>query len=268
MYKRIGVVVILMVLVCVLTACVGGPEATYKKAQELFAEGKYREAYEAFWSLNGYWDSAEQATIAYQQYTKIQEMKQASVGSYITFGSYEQDADDSNGKEPIEWLVLAKENERLLVISKYGLDFRKYNEERSDVTWETCTLRTWLNNDFFNAAFTSTERTLIHTVTVTADKNPDYNTDPGKDTQDKVFLLSILEANKYFTFDSVCVCKPTAYASEQGSIYGSCAWWLRSPGHKLSAAALVNGRGNCDDSWLVDMDFIAVRPALWVNLEP
>lgn len=271
MYKRIGVVVILMVLVCVLTAC-GGPEATYKKAQELFAEGKYREAYDAFWSLDGYWDSAEQAKIAYQQYTKIQEIKQASVGSYITFGAYEQDNNTSNGKEDIEWLVLAKENNRLLVISRYALDAKPYNAENTDVTWETCTLREWLNNDFLNAAFTSTEQAMIPTVMVTADKNPDYDTDPGNATQDKVFLLSIPEADGYFTSDSARKCMPTAYVKKQGvwtDDNGRCIWWLRSPGSRQCTAAfdsfykIIFSRSGGN----VDSGNNAVRPALWVDWE-
>ncbi|MBP3696995.1 MAG: hypothetical protein J6J45_05560, partial [Clostridia bacterium] len=67
------------------------------------------------------------------------------VGDYITFGSYEQDNDLSNGKEPIEWLVLDKQDGKVLVISKYALDAKPYNDEYVDVTWETCTLRSWLN---------------------------------------------------------------------------------------------------------------------------
>lgn len=86
----------------------------------------------------------------------------------------------------------------------------------SGTTWETCTLRQWLNNNFFNAAFSGYERAMIPTVTVSADENPEYSTDHGNATQDRVFLLSIDEANKYFGSDSERRCKPTDYAAVIG----------------------------------------------------
>ena len=61
------------------------------------------------------------------------------------------------------------------------------------VTWETCSLRKWLNDEFVNEAFSKKEQKYIPTVTVPAHKNPKYDTDPGKATKDKVFLLSAVE---------------------------------------------------------------------------
>ena len=135
-----------------------------------------------------------------------------NVGDIYVFGAYEQDNDKTNGKEKIEWQVFAKEGTKIFVISKYGLDAQPYNTEFVDVTWETCTLRDWLNDDFINTAFTNAEKAMIPTVTVTADKYPDYETDPGNDTQDKVFLLSIEEAAKYFDSDTARECEVTEYA--------------------------------------------------------
>ena len=139
-----------------------------------------------------------------------------SVGETITFGSYEQDADTSNGKEPIEWRVLDKKNDKALVISKYALDCQPYNETYADVTWETCTLRRLLNSDFVDEAFSAEEQEEIAITTVTADANPDYDTDPGNDTKDKIFLLSIDEVESYFSSDSDRMCAPTQYAISQG----------------------------------------------------
>ena len=196
------------------------------------------------------------------------------IGDYITFGKYEQDNDTSNGKEDIEWLVLDKDGDRMLVISKYALDCQPYNQEWVDVTWETCTLRSWLNDEFINEAFTSTELSQIPTVTVTADANPNYDTDPGNDTQDKVFLLSIDEANEYFDSYEARECTPTEYATAQG-VYvsdstgyeGNCWWWLRSPGVYQYAAAYVYYDGDVGDyGSTVSSSINAVRPALWINL--
>lgn len=108
------------------------------------------------------------------------------------------------------------------------------------------------------------------TVTVSADKNPDYSTNPGNATQDQVFLLSITEVNKYFSSNSARQCKPTDYAVANGAWEndsGNCWWWLRSPGYYLDLAAYVNIDGDVDEvGTYVNIDLIAVRPALWIDL--
>ena len=208
---------------------------------------------------------------------RINKIKTANVGDIIVFGAYEQDNNTSNGKEDIEWLVLAKEDNKILVISDKALDCKPYNQSRDYVTWETCSLRNWLNNDFINAAFTAEERAMILTVTVSADMNPEYNTNPGNATKDKVFLLSIVEAEKYFTSDEARKCVPTEYAISNGASTSdsytkggkaTCLWWLRSPGFDQFIAAYVNyfgpvlryGRsvGNVSNS---------VRPAMWITID-
>ena len=194
-----------------------------------------------------------------------------SVGDIITFGRYEQDNNIINGKEDIEWIVLAKEDNRILIISKYALDCRPYNTSYTGVTWETCTLRKWLNNNFINSAFTADEKAMIPTVTVSADKNPNYSTNPGNATQDQVFLLSITEANKYFSSDSARQCKATEYAVAGGAYVnsdnGNCWWWLRSPGCYQYDAADVRTDGFVNENgYFVYIDFYAVRPALWIDL--
>ena len=176
-------------------------------------------------------------------------IRSAEVGDIVTFGTYEQDSGTSNSKEDIEWLVLAKENNRILVISDKALDCQPYNPSWSDVTWETCSLCEWLNNDFVNDAFSDDEKAMIPTVTVSANKNPKYDTDPGNTAKDRVFLLSIVEAEKYFTSDEARKCIPTEYAlscgaapSDDGQTKGgedTCYWWLRSPGCDQSSAAYV-----------------------------
>ena len=129
---------------------------------------------------------------------RINKIKTANVGDIIVFGTYEQDNDTTNGKEDIEWLVLAKKGNRILVISDKALDRQPYNSSRTRVTWETCTFRNWLNNDFINAAFTAEERAMIPTVTVSADMNPEYDTNPGNATKDRVFSPEHRRSRKIF----------------------------------------------------------------------
>lgn len=188
----------------------------------------------------------------------------------IIFDFYEQDNDTTNGKEPIEWLVLAKENNRMLVISRYGLDRRSYNIWHNDTTWETCSLRAWLNNDFFNAAFSSGEQAMIPAVTVPDEENPIYH-HAGNATLDKVFLLSIAEAKTHFSTSLAQHCKPTPYADGLG-VYtddsGHCKWWLRTCGVNWIFAAFVYDHGGVSDSGeYVFINDIAVRPAMWIDLE-
>ena len=84
-----------------------------------------------------------------------------SVGDSIYFGNYEQDGNEANGAESIEWLVLDQVDNRILVTSKYVLDCQAYHTESTAVTWEDCTLRAWLNGDFFNHAFSEEELKLL-----------------------------------------------------------------------------------------------------------
>lgn len=216
---------------------------------------------------------SEQKQIEFVQ----EQLKFVSVGDKVRFGTYEQDNDISNGKEDIEWRVLAKENNRILVISDKALDCQLYNVINDDVTWKTCTLRKWLNDDFFNSAFIDAEKICIPTVTVTADKNPKYSTYSGKTTKDKIFLLSTKEADEYFVDDEERKCIPTDYAIAQGvftsdnhTINGvaTCWWWLRSPGSIQACATLVYADGAFSErGYDVNRGCSAVRPAMWINLE-
>ncbi|MDD5924293.1 MAG: DUF6273 domain-containing protein [Clostridia bacterium] len=198
-----------------------------------------------------------------------------NVGDFVYFGTYEQDNDLSNGKEDVEWLVLAKENNKMLVISRYALDCQQYDYGYNDVTWETCSLRKWLNGTFINNAFSSDEQELIQSTEVAAEKNPLYSTPSGNNTTDNVFLLSITEVNKYFSSDEERQCTPTDYAVSQGawkydSLGGKVLtyWWLRSPGYDSLLSAVVGVGGNVSDygSFVLSNDH-AVRPALWINTE-
>ena len=238
----------------------------YDRAIKLMDSGDYQAACALLAGLT-YKDSAEKL-----QSIKPLLLAKAKPGDTVLFGEYEQDNNTSNGKEDIAWLVLEVKDGKALVVSKYALDCKQYNTSNTDVTWETCTLRKWLNNDFINAAFSSYEKAMIPTVTVSADKN---STNPGNATQDQVFLLSITEANKYFGSDSARQCKPTDYAFANGayvnSVNGNCGWWLRSPGvtqYSAHSAAYVHNSGGVYESGSdVDIGTSAVRPAMWISLK-
>ncbi|MBE6574428.1 MAG: hypothetical protein E7652_08575 [Ruminococcaceae bacterium] len=187
----------------------------------------------------------------------------------ITFGAYEQDNNTSNGMEAIEWIVLAKEDGKVLVTSKYGLDVKPYNEEYAYVMWEDCTLRKWMNNDFYNTAFSESEKSQIETTYVVNDGNEEYGTTGGNDTNDKVFLLSADEVEEYFNEGEEC-CKPTEYCKSL-DVYtnlSKCRWWLRTPGINPFYTTYVFANGFISDNGNdVDNGDSAVRPAMWISLE-
>ena len=175
------------------------------------------------------------------------------------------------GKEAIEWLVLETQDDKILIISKYGLDWQRYdkNTVENGITWEFCTLRKWLNGRFINAAFNEREKQLISTVTVPADRNPEYDTNLGNPMEDKVFLLSINEANRYFSSDELWQCRPTEYAVANGVNQldgGNCQWWLWSPGFEGNCAAIVSDDGGISSGHYVGSGTVAIRPILWIDL--
>ena len=208
----------------------------------------------------------------------------AKQDTYVTFGHYPQTA-EGNDNTAIEWIVLQKEGNKALLISHYSLDAQPYNAEYTDATWETCTLRTWLNSTFLNKAFTAEEQKAILTTSVINSSSQGYSgwsTSGGNNTKDQIFLLSYAEANKYFgvmhndSNNTKARVKPTAYAEKQGAYTSSSNktadgdnagwWWLRSLGYYQNNAAFVHYDGSLSRR-SVSNDSICVRPALWVNLE-
>ena len=240
----------------------------YDRAVKLIDSGDYLTAYEL---LNGldYKDSESKRKLIESSDEWIE---LCPVGGTFFFGSYEQDNDLSNGKEAIEWLVLAKEDDRALVISRDALDCQQYHTVFESVSWENSSLRAWLNEAFIADAFSVDEQNSILSSTVEAYDNEDYGTSAGNDTTDKIFLLSIKEAELYYGSSAERECYATTYATTQGvnNKKGGCNWWLRSPGGNTKRAAYVTPDGvindlgsNVDAS---DRGSIAVRPAFWIKI--
>lgn len=139
-----------------------------------------------------------------------------AAGDTIVFGRYEQDGDIGNGPEPIQWLVLDMRGENdaagagVLLISQYELACREFHDRDEPVTWETSSLRAWLNGEFCSAAFTEQEKAFIARTHISTTGNYDEYIESGKrkkennpggnDTEDRVFILSYEEATKYFYF--------------------------------------------------------------------
>ena len=190
------------------------------------------------------------------------------VGNAFFIGSYPGAGDEN---EAIRWTVLKKEDGRLLLISSCALDCRRYNADYGETTWEACSLREWLNTAFFEAAFSPAEQSRIQSVTVPAGTNPDSGAYAGGATEDKIFLLSISEADTLFSSAEDRLCRPTAYAADRGvwvSAGGDCWWLLRSPGGAADSVAGVSYTGKIDTYGnAVDYANAGVRPAMWITAD-
>ncbi|MDF2514398.1 MAG: hypothetical protein K0S04_4264, partial [Herbinix sp.] len=194
-------------------------------------------------------------------------------GSRVYFGHYEQDNQEANGPEPILWRVLEVAEDSILLLSEYGLICKNYNDTYENVTWETSTLRAWLNGEFLDTAFTNKEKRAIQDTVVKNEVNKNYNTSGGNDTVDKVFLLSYEEAqNNAYGFQSGVSNKSKSrqmrlteaalvegYANKDN---GNTCWWLRSPGITNQYAAYVFSVGSITDSYYVGRRNDAVRPVI------
>ena len=233
----------------------------YDRAIKCIDSGDYESAYILLKDIS-YKDSKEKCA---DIKTKCKQL--LAIGDKFTFGTYEQDNVTSNGAEDIEWLVLAKENNKILVISDKVLDFQSYNEKpyyetRKSITWEQCSLRKWLNDSFLNEAFSEEERALIQSIIVSVDKISKYYTD-------KVFLLSYNEVEKYFSDNHARKCAFTAYAKAHAAGRGADAWWLRSLTGPDYAAFVESSSGGLyyKSNGFVTSDGCGVRPALWIDLD-
>ncbi len=224
-------------------------ESKYNYAVALMEIGNYTEAITAFRELDGYKDSESRIN----ECLLINCLRLAKEGDCVLLGTYEQDNDAQNGKEDIEWLVLEKKDDSLLLISKYVLDCKAYSTSGAGLGWSECTLRTWLNNSFVNSAFSKSEIKLMGNATASVGK---------------IFLLNAAEANKYFVSNSARQCVPTAYAIANGIRLsnGKCNWWLRTSGDQ-NHAAMINFYGTLGSyQEYYDPVVVGVRPAMWINI--
>lgn len=202
-----------------------------------------------------------QYTLAQQCFADIQ------AGDSLSFGCYKG--------EDIEWQVLKREVNKALLISKYALDCIQYHNGSNHYTLKTCTLHKWLNRDFLDSAFSEEEQGIILAERVMRGYNPMYDSQSYV-AREKVFLLSIQEARKYFRTDESRRCAPTAYAIKQGAAISNkyttddkatCWWWLRTNGYNYSRNAFVDAGGWVNFfGYRHDSPYACVRPALWISL--
>lgn len=201
------------------------------------------------------------------------------IGSIILFGDY-------------DWRILDIQDNTALIITENIIEQRSYNNFKGDVTWEKCSLRTYLNNDLYNQ-FSASDQSRIIQVLNKNDNNQWYGSHGGEDTLDCIFLLSIEDVVcKFFGDSSKILYNPTAsqrywFSSndennfKRKSIFNGYEWWwwLRSSGRDNRRAVYIHNDGNVgiqgNGTFRYNSKFThpstsknygGVRPALWLKL--
>lgn len=185
----------------------------------------------------------------------------------ITFGKY---YNDTNELEDIEWIILEENEESMLLITKYAINSVPYNNSLKETTWDNSDIRTWLNEEFYNMAFTDAEKNAIISTNNKAQINPNHKDTPiGKDTKDNVFLLSYDEIVYYFPNKENRLLTPTNYAIMQGCYTnsdGNVAWWTRSVGISETSPEYLASAGDFGNrEHQVNENIIGTRPAVWIK---
>lgn len=208
------------------------------------------------------------------------------VGETVTLGTY--------AGEKIEWQILEKKaGGSYVLLAKEAVEVKPYHTGADGAAWENCSLRAWLNGDFYNGAFSDSAKKKIVKTTVPNPGNAVSGTAGGAATEDRVYLLSLEETAEYFGVDAYdlgsaegLICMPSKFAAGHGANMllqesidkfrdgfgyelkaGACSWWLRSPGETPSRAAYVGPSGLVSAKGIsADIGSYCVRPVVCAKL--
>lgn len=199
----------------------------------------------------------------------MERFEELEVGDIVEFGRFSQA--NATDLQSIKWMTIKRTADSVLLISLFGLDARPYHVNNEPVTWAHCTLRHWLNTEFFYKAFNEEERQQIKVTHLYNNDNPVHKTSGGKDTHDCVFLLNYKHAKRYFSNDMQRTMVPSQYAIDRDAWFddqfGNGWYWLRGPGHLESYASIVSFNGAIGRSGNpVNSTRGCVRPAIWLKI--
>ena len=219
--------------------------------------------------------SAQSENGTHQSDVSVVDISNAKKGEYIRLGTYEQDGNTANGKEAICWLVLDEQDDKIFVISKDCLDIGVFKKtagsdryHMDEVEWDNSDLRQWLNNDFMSETFTTQEQDII-TVSKLSNSGTGFNKYGYRPTEDRIFCLSVEEAEQYFADDSSRRAQVTAQAKNKGasSYQGCTSWWLRSMAGEQKAACVLDTGKISEAGMGVGISTEGIRPAMWIKRE-
>ena len=227
----IGILVVAVIAVFVYTRTTPGK---YARASYYQKTGNYQKAYKMFRTLGGYKDS--EAKLAK---TELGVIKKAKVGANVLYGGY-------------HWLILEKKDDKVMLVKSEPINGFAYNDKNEDVTWETCSLRKYLNGEFLEETFTKEMRGTILDTDITVSDNDLYGTKGGNSTTDKIFLLNSIQAEK-------------KYNDILANYLRDC--WLIDPGSKQNTAMFMSYGKIMEYGYEVTNTNMHIRPAVWISVK-
>ena len=275
-------------------------EFLYSKALNYIREGDVQRSCDALNRLNGYrsahclFSDDPELRPTYEQ---INLARFNGAGNIVLFGRYEQDGDLSNGQERIQWAVLDVQDGKALLISRFLLEVMPFNDKGKAKGWENSTIRKWLNGDFYQQAFTDTEKAAIleTELTYTTAYQGEKKAAKWKGTKDRVFFLLKPEIKDYLAmdttynvFEGVSGWYTARYGGPSGSSYtpvlsrtdgsGENPWLTREQaaegrlGSGLDAVFCMNNHKKVNganiEEFYYDVDApCGIRPTIWVRID-
>ncbi len=262
----------------------------YQSAMDAIESKYYIVAIEMLEELDGYKDSEaqiervkkkmeeeEKEKEKKEQEKKLEEQKKETIrqtilnakkGDIVLFGAYKQ----GNQEENIGWRVLKKKGEKILLLSSFCLDNQPYHIEKTKISWQKSSIRSWLNHEFLEEAFDQEERVAISTTKVKNYSLTKNGTKKEKVTKDQIFLLSTEEAEQYFESEKERAANLIDHSAddEAGSemLENECKWLLRTTGKNKEKISYVEENGSISyGTGNVSEKSYGIRPAFWLDLE-
>ena len=167
------------------------------------------------------------------------------VGTKITFGNYQ-------GKD-LTWTILETNGHSMLLFADESIATQPFHLEREEITWNSCSLRKWLNSDFLNTAFSFQDRMRVMLSKLNNRFDPRWDRSNGPDTMDKVYVFSLPELLTY-------------YPTEESRALG-CWWWLRGYGYSNLTQKAVYEDGTIYEQGISpNSENVGVRPVMLVRI--
>ena len=256
-------------------------ETYYMEAASCFERSEYKKAYTIYIKIQDYKDvktllASKKELLSVAEEQELARKPFRSVGNCVEFGHYPH-TETGTDLIDIEWIVLDVQDNKVLLISKNGLDAvpfveSSYSSKSQENIWEKSYARRWLNESFIDTAFSTAEKNAIITSFVDNSQSQGSSEFKSKgygETQDKVFLLSYAEVIKYLPSTADRICNATEYAKKRGAVPTISSnpkpWWLRSPGKASHCPMLVKEDGSFGENTYY-LNY-CVRPVLWLDLE-
>ena len=232
------------------------PEKRYNAAVKALENGSYDEAYILL--ANNSYEGSEQKRKAIINVSSDLMLLGKQKGDVIELGALDTDGDEENKADILKWKIIDETDDAYLVLCEDVIDCLPFDYNTNQTSWNSSYVRKMLNLSIYNSAFNKKEQEVILEKSTLPSRNPSYDTDPGKEALNPMFLPGVDELNKLVNDKKV---KSKKYEESES---GMC-WWLRTPGAEPGTVCFVDSDGNINLEGAPANTLLLVRPAMWVK---